>query len=66
MVGLLFDLLTNTCFYFVFTYVTIILKDVNPDTMCVSGIQPHVTLYHFDLPQALEDSYGGFINPQIV
>lgn len=30
------------------------------------GIQPHVTLYHFDLPQALEDSYAGFVNTQIV
>ncbi|KAB8396280.1 hypothetical protein FH972_024822 [Carpinus fangiana] len=31
-----------------------------------NGIQLHVTLHHSDLPQALEDEYGGWIDRKIV
>ncbi|KAH9328279.1 hypothetical protein KI387_000387, partial [Taxus chinensis] len=31
-----------------------------------NGIEPFVTLYHWDLPQALEDEYGGFLSSKVV
>ncbi|PON69727.1 Glycoside hydrolase [Parasponia andersonii] len=34
--------------------------------LLASGLKPFVTLFHWDLPQALEDEYGGFLSPHIV
>ncbi|PON69726.1 Glycoside hydrolase [Parasponia andersonii] len=34
--------------------------------LLANGLKPFVTLFHWDLPQALEDEYGGFLSPQIV
>ncbi|GMH05099.1 hypothetical protein Nepgr_006939 [Nepenthes gracilis] len=34
--------------------------------LLVNGIKPFVTLFHWDVPLALEDEYGGFLSPKIV
>ncbi|XP_020553348.1 furcatin hydrolase-like isoform X2 [Sesamum indicum] len=34
--------------------------------LIANGITPFVTLFHWDLPQALEDEYTGFLSPLII
>ncbi|XP_008789190.1 putative beta-glucosidase 41 isoform X2 [Phoenix dactylifera] len=36
------------------------------DALLEKGLQPYVTLYHWDLPQSLEDRYDGWLSRQIV
>lgn len=36
------------------------------DTLLTHGIRPHATLYHWDLPQALQDRYAGWQSREVV
>ncbi|KAL0410289.1 UNVERIFIED_CONTAM: Raucaffricine-O-beta-D-glucosidase [Sesamum latifolium] len=36
------------------------------DLLLAQGIDPCVTIFHFDVPQCLEEEYGGFLSPKIV
>ena len=36
------------------------------DSLVAAGIEPCVTLYHWDLPQGLEDEYEGWLGDQVV
>uniref|UniRef100_A0A383WBJ0 Beta-glucosidase n=1 Tax=Tetradesmus obliquus TaxID=3088 RepID=A0A383WBJ0_TETOB len=36
------------------------------DEMVANGITPVATMYHWDLPQVLQDRYGGWLNEQVV
>ncbi len=34
------------------------------DELLAAGITPYITLFHWDMPQALDDKYGGFLSRQ--
>ncbi|KAK4388700.1 Oleuropein beta-glucosidase [Sesamum angolense] len=36
------------------------------NTIIKHGLEPYATLFHFDLPQALEEEYGGFLSKKVV
>lgn len=36
------------------------------DALLEAGIQPCITIFHWDHPQALEDRYGSFSSPEII
>ncbi|KAF3326270.1 beta-glucosidase 6 isoform X2 [Carex littledalei] len=36
------------------------------NALLAKGIEPYVTIYHWDLPQALEDKYNGWLDTQII
>ncbi|KAI9207356.1 glycoside hydrolase superfamily [Polychytrium aggregatum] len=36
------------------------------DTIRANGAEPFLTMLHWDIPQACEDRYGGFLSPQII
>ncbi|KAL2476199.1 putative beta-glucosidase 41 [Abeliophyllum distichum] len=36
------------------------------DALTEKGIEPYATLYHWDLPQMLEDRYGGLLSHQVI
>ncbi|GLJ16560.1 hypothetical protein SUGI_0283410 [Cryptomeria japonica] len=36
------------------------------NTLLEFGIEPYVTISHFDIPQALEDEYGGWLDRRII
>ncbi|XP_052170081.1 beta-glucosidase 17-like isoform X2 [Diospyros lotus] len=36
------------------------------DNILLNGLKPYVTLFHWDLPQALDNEYGGFLSHMIM
>jgi beta-glucosidase len=48
-------------------YCTVLNLVLNlPNLLDYSGIEIHVTLYHLDFPQILEDEYHGWLSPRVV
>ena len=55
---------TNAPLYVHYCSRGIIIKLRN--TYLFAGLQPFVTIFHWDSPQSLEDKYKGFLSPNIM
>ena len=44
----------------------VVFEFLHMDLNFHAGIQPFVTLFHWDVPQTLEDEYGGFRSKKVV
>ena len=52
--------------YYIMKAIALNLYLFRVSILTCEGITPFVTLFHFDLPQALQDEYDGFLNRRIV
>jgi len=71
--NLIDNLLANgqcSCFTIFFFLIKVDITFLSHDSYVwninVAGVQPYVTLFHWDLPQALEEEYRGFLSPRVV
>lgn len=51
---------------YVYGYKILIVLTRIINCLSFTGLKPTVTIFHWDIPQTLEDEYGGFLSENIV
>jgi beta-glucosidase len=49
-----------------YDFIFLKIRNTHIEVHIYAGVQPFVTLFHWDTPQALEDKYGAFLSPNIM